>query len=721
MAWETHAAKAEFPRFAKEWDRLNAELYSGHPFFDSRFVGPLLDFFADGKEQLCIHRTNGVVSGALILRSDGYGRWSSFRPSQAQATAVLLTEIGQLESLLRQLPGFAWTIELYAVDPRYSPDFSRLELVNIVSMNAHTIGVHSGLSFTEYWEQRSKNLKANVRRYFNRAEKEFSTPDLSEITDQTEMNEGVRRFGELETAGWKGVEGTAVSIDNPQGAFYSEVLRRFAPSNQAAIYELRVGEKLAASRLVISNSQICIILKTTYDEALARFAPGRVLLYRVIQARLDRSSGEAIEFYTNATRDQAEWATFGCNIQNIQIFRSHSFAIAFSTLKAIRQTRRKENPQEPAPSTSLAVDEVKVCTSVDGFANDEFVLDDFTGKVNFEASLDWFDLLQKNVYPSDTGIRYYFSNGDKSPVTILPLRLSQKRKVRTVESLSNYYTPLYTPLLTVDSNRLTLREQLAAASRDHGGAHVMRFAPMDIESPIYKALINELRAIDWIPFKFFCFGNWYLKVNENWEGYLKKRSANLRSRIKRMTKKFAAAGGTLEMVTSPDGIEQAIAAFHEVYSASWKFPEPYPDFIPALIRRLASLGRLRLGIARLQGKPISAQLWIVGETNASIYKVAYHESYSQYSPGTVLTSFLLQYVIEQDHVKEVDFLIGDDNYKQEWMSDHRDRWGIVAYNPRTIIGFGLLMREVFGRIAKHFWMRIKGLFLGAKPRRTATR
>jgi Acetyltransferase (GNAT) domain len=721
MAWEICAAKTEFPRFAKEWDQLNGALYGGHPFFDSRFIGPLLDFFGDGKEYLCIHRTNGVMSGALILQSDGFGRWSSFRPSQAQATAVLLSEAAQIESLFRRLPGFPWTIELYAVDPRYSPDFLRLELVNIASVNAHTIGIHSGLSFTDYWEQRSKNLKANVRRYFNRAEKEFATPELSEITDRAEMSAGVRRFGELETAGWKGAKGTAVSIDNPQGAFYSEVLSRFAPSNQAAIYELRVGEKLAASRLVISNGQMCIILKTTYDESLSRFAPGRVLLYRVIQARLDKSSAEAIEFYTNATRDQAEWATFGCNIQNIQLFRSQSFAIAFSTLKAIRQTLRKENREETTPAALLAVDEVKVYASVEAFADNEFDLDDFSGKVNFESSLDWFDLLQKHVYTNDAGIRYYFAGGDKRPATILPLRLSKKGRVRTVESLSNYYTPLYTPLLTVDSNTLKLRDILAAASRDHGGAHVMRFAPMDIESPIYKALINELRAIDWIPFRFFCFGNWYLKVNENWEEYLKKRSANLRSRIKRMTKKFAAAGGTLEIVTGPDGIEQAIAAFHEVYSASWKFPEPYPEFIPALIHRLASLGRLRLGIARLQGRPISAQLWIVGEANASIYKVAYHESFSQYSPGTVLTSFLLQHVIDQDRVKEVDFLIGDDSYKQEWMSDHRDRWGIVAYNPRTFIGFALLLKEMFGRVAKLMWQQISGLFLRSKPTRTPSR
>ena len=171
--------------------------------------------------------------------------------------------------------------------------------------------------------------------------------------------------------------------------------------------------------------------------------------------------------------------------------------------------------------------------------------------------------------------------------------------------------------------------------------------------------------------------------------------------------KFSDEGGTLEIVTKPDRLEQAITAFQEVYSASWKIPEPYPDFVPSLIRLLCSKGMLRLGIAWLHEKPIAAQLWIVGQEKASIYKVAYHEEFASFSPGTVLTSHLLQHVIDEDHVKEVDFLIGDDKYKQIWMSDRRERWGIVAYNPRTLIGFVLLLKETMGRITKPYWRGIK--------------
>lgn len=707
MGWEIHPAKAAFPHFAEDWDRLNGQLYASHPLYDSRFVGPMLEYFASGKERLCIHRTDGLVTGALILQADGMGRWSSFKPSQSQATALLIDNARALKTLLAALPGFAWSLELYAIDPRYSPDFSKSESVSLLSPQAHTIGVNPHTSFVEYWDKRSKNLRANVRRYLNRAEKEFGTPVLSKFVRPTEMSAGVGRFGELESAGWKGEAGTAISIDNRQGAFYSEVLRRFALSDQAAVYELRVGDQLAASRLVIANDRMFVILKTSYDETLARFAPGRILLHRVIQEQLDGHSGVTVEFYTNATRDQKEWATFGCTIQNIQIFRNNSFATAFSVLKAFRDNLRNTSGRsKPAETLIDEAIEVKSCSSVESLVNEQYDLEAFTSRSNVEDSIGWFDLLQRQVYPDDSGVRYYFVAENKRPSIILPLRLTTQGRIRIVESLGNYYTSLYSPLMVDKSEVFSLRQILATVSQDHQGAHVMQFSPMDPQSPVYAGLMNELRAIGWIPFKYFCFGNWFLKANENWQGYLKKRSANLRSVLKRRNKAFAAAGGTLEIVANIDGIEQATAAFQEIYSASWKIPEPYPDFVPSLIRHLAATGMLRLGIARLQDKPVAAQLWIVGQDKASIYKVAYHGAFASYSPGTVLTGHLMQYVIEQDHVKEVDFLIGDDKYKQIWMSNRRERWGIVAYNPRTIIGLALFAKEVLWRMTKSIFQNV---------------
>jgi hypothetical protein len=47
-------------------------------------------------------------------------------------------------------------------------------------------------------------------------------------------------------------------------------------------------------------------------------------------------------------------------------------------------------------------------------------------------------------------------------------------------------------------------------------------------------------------------------------------------------------------------------------------------------------------------------------------------------------------------VAEVDYLIGDDAYKQDWMSHRRERWGIVAYNPRTLFGLAGALKQMLG-------------------------
>ncbi len=700
MTWEFHPAPGAFAQYAADWDRLNGELYGSHPYFDSRFVGPLLKHFASGNELLCLYRERGVVRGALILQPHGAGRWATFRPAQAQITPILVADAGLLKKLLEALPGFAWAIEFQAVDPRYAPAFSSTRAATVVFPHANTIGIASGIGFEPYWNQRSKKLRSNIRRYADRLAREGGSADISCLVSHEAMLDGVRRFGDLESAGWKAAAGTAVSIDNAQGRFYAEVLSSFAETGQARICELVFCEQLAASRLILGNEQMQVMLKTTYDEALARFAPGRLLLHRLLERQLTEHPERTIEFYTNATRDQAEWATFNCNIQNIQLFRSDSAAVVFLLLRALKH-RLNGNPESrQSTENGEPVFEIHSCRSVEGFAAGVHSLEEFAPRDSIEESIDWFDLLQKQVYPDDSSVRYYFATESGRPSAILPLRQTIHGGIRALESLSNYYTSLYTPLLGKDGEFLALRHLLSAATRENPGAHVMRFAPMDPDSPGYAALLNELRATGWIPLTFFCFGNWFLKVEGGWEDYLRKRSANLRSSIKRRNREFAAEGGTLEVVSGPEGLEPAIAAFQEVYSASWKKPEPYPNFVPSLIRLLAAKGMLRLGIARLHGQPIAAQLWIAGQAKASIYKVAYHHAYASLSPGTVLTSHLLRHVIEYGRVQEVDFLIGDDDYKKIWMSHRRERWGIVAFNPRTVVGCALLFKEVSGRMAK---------------------
>ncbi len=709
--WAIYSAKNVFVEFSAAWDGLNSRLNNGHPFLDSRFVGPLLDNFGNGSELLCVHHTTSDPSGFLILCPPRYGIWSTFSPAQMPIAPLLLEDGRLIETLIAALPGTAWTLELYGIDLHFFPDFSMWAWCSIATPKAQTISVEMGSrsdQFDRYWRNRPKKLQANISRYLRRASGHVLR--LAKHTDKADVRAAVSRYGNLESAGWKGEAGTALADNNPQGVFYSETLERFAMAKQAAVYELYVDDRLAASRLIINGDHMVILLKTTYAESMASLAPGRLLLYLFLREQLTLDGGKPIHFYTNATRDQKEWSTTQSQILDMQIFKTPLYAGAFSAARAFRRKLHITRGDRRPPQIESRTPNVTECNGVDTLSPSQYDLRDFVGRDCMESSVDWFRLLQRTIYPSDPGVRYYVVAETNIPLVILPVRFTVNRLVKSVTSLSNYYTSLYGPLVRQDSNPLSLGHALATAVRENKGIQVMRFAPMDPNASTYAALLSGLRANDWVPFQFSCFGNWFLPVRGTWQDYLKSRSRNLRSSIVRRCKKFAIEGGTIEIVSTTGYIEESIAEFQRVYAASWKQPEPYPDFIPELIRQLAAMGMLRLGFARLRGQAIATQLWFVDRTKASIYKVAYDESFASYAPGTVLTAHLMQHVIDCDHVQEVDFLIGDDSYKKTWMSDRRERFGIVAYDPSTIIGFALLMREALGRALRSVAGRIGPVF-----------
>jgi len=85
-------------------------------------------------------------------------------------------------------------------------------------------------------------------------------------------------------------------------------------------------------------------------------------------------------------------------------------------------------------------------------------------------------------------------------------------------------------------------------------------------------------------------------------------------------------------------------------------------------------------------QPVAAQLWFVLHGKANIFRLAYDQAWKQYSPGSILTSFLMEYVIDTDNVTEIDFLTGNDTYKQDWMSERRERWALSCVKRRKPTG-----------------------------------
>jgi hypothetical protein len=267
-------------------------------------------------------------------------------------------------------------------------------------------------------------------------------------------------------------------------------------------------------------------------------------------------------------------------------------------------------------------------------------------------------------------------------------------------ALANFYTTRFVPLLADDLRGEDLAILLRNQRQPWPRVNRISLFPLDRTSRVYPLLLQALRKAGFVTFEYFCFGNWYLPVAQNFDAYLAARPGELRSTLRRMSRRIDNAGGRVQVIGPGGDVETAITAFSSVYASSWKQPEPFPAFMPGLIRLCASKGWLRMGIVWMNDQPIAAQLWVVVNGKASIYKLAYDSAFSSYSPGTVLTAALMRHAMDTDHVSEVDYMTGDDAYKQAWMTLRREMWGLVAYDPRQVRGAAQVVRELSVRAIK---------------------
>jgi Acetyltransferase (GNAT) domain len=190
------------------------------------------------------------------------------------------------------------------------------------------------------------------------------------------------------------------------------------------------------------------------------------------------------------------------------------------------------------------------------------------------------------------------------------------------------------------------------------------------------------RKAGWIALRKPDKAVWKARVQDmDFARYWAERPAKLRNTFKR---KARAAG--LDIAIHDRFDAAAWADYEAVYRASWKPEEGSFPFLRALAEQEGAAGTLRLGIASKDGRPIAAQLWLVEHGVATIHKLAYAEAAKSLSPGTILGEAMFRRAIDQDRVAWIDYGVGDEAYKADWMTERSVLERVVAFNPRTLRG-----------------------------------
>jgi hypothetical protein len=91
----------------------------------------------------------------------------------------------------------------------------------------------------------------------------------------------------LEASGWKGQRGSAMAVDRFRAAFAREAVNNLATRDLARIHTLELDGKTIAVLVVFVEAGEAWTWKTAYDESLAAYSPGVLLMIEMLKNHLD--------------------------------------------------------------------------------------------------------------------------------------------------------------------------------------------------------------------------------------------------------------------------------------------------------------------------------------------------------------------------------------------------------------------------------------------------
>lgn len=131
-------------------------------------------------------------------------------------------------------------------------------------------------------KSRLRNMRRLLRQLGEQGELAYEV-----ARNPSEVRAALEEFLLLENAGWKGRQRTAMASDRFHAAFAREAVNNLAERDLCRIHSFKLDGRTVASLIVFVQSGHAWTWKTTYDEALAQYSPGTLLIMRVTESHLE--------------------------------------------------------------------------------------------------------------------------------------------------------------------------------------------------------------------------------------------------------------------------------------------------------------------------------------------------------------------------------------------------------------------------------------------------
>ncbi|HVK56904.1 MAG TPA: GNAT family N-acetyltransferase [Burkholderiales bacterium] len=330
-----------FFEYKNVWEELRSSHDHGSA-LDFDFAAQLIKHFGEPKDLLALGYEHNTPVAITVLRQKNLGRWETFWPSQSLIGFWLQRPNAPVEvllqSLLKALPGFSLMIGLSQQDPKILPRPSACPSLDTCD-HVTTASIALPGNIADYWSQLPKNVRKQTERRMRRLAEDGVTARLETIEHVSDAVDAIANYASLETAGWKGRQGTAVQIGNLQGQFYQSVMEVLCRNAKGRIYRYWFNEQIAAMELVMVVGNTAIFLKTAYDESLKPYAPGILMRWEIIKDLIENTEVRNIEFYGRIREWQVSWANGTRAFYHINFYRNPAIQLIHCGLVKLRLGR----------------------------------------------------------------------------------------------------------------------------------------------------------------------------------------------------------------------------------------------------------------------------------------------------------------------------------------------------------------------------------------------
>ncbi len=144
-----------------------------------------------------------------------------------------------------------------------------------------------------YEGQQSRRDRKELARCRRRLTDAFGTEPR--LVDRSADPAAIDEFIALEAAGYKSDADVAVATVPGESAYLREMCARFAADGRLRVFCLEAGGQTLAMQILLASGVGRFAIKVSYDEQFAKYAPGVLLHFAVMEACFDEGDAEWID------------------------------------------------------------------------------------------------------------------------------------------------------------------------------------------------------------------------------------------------------------------------------------------------------------------------------------------------------------------------------------------------------------------------------------------